>query len=384
MSRRPLSLKILHIASGDLWAGAEVQAYTQLSALQNLAARSETPAELHVAVVLLNDGELATRLRARGIDVHILPEDRLNGLQILLALRRLLLELRPDIVHTHRLKENILGALANRLAHNAPSLRTVHGASEHVPRGLRQLPKRLLHGLDRWAGAHLQQRAIAVSAELRDKLAGAFPRGHLLLIENGVDADGVRAQVQPAGYRGSAPAARHIGIVGRLVTVKRVDLFLEMAAHLRAQQPDIEWRFHVFGDGPLRTALEAQARHAGLTETTTFHGHRADIATCIAGLDALVMCSDHEGLPMTLLEAMALRTRIVAHAVGGMPDALAGYPAAKLVNGHHAAGYADAVSAILAAVPDTASMPQALPQRFSALGNALAVARVYADLALPN
>ena len=335
---------------------------------------------MRVAAALLNEGELAKRLRARGIDVHVFPENRLNGLQILLALRRLLLEWRPDIVHTHRLKENILGALANRLAHSAPSLRTVHGASEHVPRGLRQLPKRILHGLDRWTGNHLQQRVIAVSAELRSKLAASYAPGKLLLIENGVDADGVRAQAQPAAWRAAEPAARHIGIVGRLVPVKRVDIFLEMAAQLRAQRPECEWRFHVLGDGPLRNALQARARQLGLDAVATFHGHRSDIASCIGGLDALVVCSDHEGLPMTLLEAMALRARIVAHAVGGMPDALAGYATAKLVTDHEPAAYADAVSAVLAAGPDPASMAPALPERFSARSNALAVARVYAEI----
>src|SRR5277367_5793662 len=123
---RECGVRVLHIISGDLWAGAEAQAFTQLSALHE--------ANVTVAAALLNEGELAARLRARGVPVTVLDESRLSGTGILLALRRLMREWRPDIVHTHRTKENILGSLANRLAGNVPSVRTVHGASEDKSR----------------------------------------------------------------------------------------------------------------------------------------------------------------------------------------------------------------------------------------------------------
>lgn len=339
MSPHARPLKVLHILSGDLWAGAEVQAFNLLAALR----RTE---HVEVAAALLNDGELAARLRAIGVRTHVFDEARLNGLQILMALRTFMRDWRPDVVHTHRTKENVLGSLANRFSGAAPCLRTAHGAPEHAPRGLLQPHKKLFHLLDRWSGAYLQEATIAVTGDLAAKLRSRPNK--TVVIENGIDVHALAHVKQPAGFREQNPGATHVGIVGRLVPVKRVDLFLAMAALLRAREPERAWRFHVFGDGPLREPLGRLATEAGIDEVVTFHGHRADIAANIAGLDTLVMCSDHEGLPMTLLEAMTLGTPVVGHAVGGIAQLLDDDRCGWLVREHNAAGYARAVQAALA------------------------------------
>jgi glycosyltransferase involved in cell wall biosynthesis len=218
-------LKVLHVISGDLWAGAEVQAATLLAALRS---------DVSVAAALMNDGVLAAQLRSLNIPVNIFDESRLNGAQILLALRQLMLTWQPDVVHTHRTKENILGSLANRLAGNVPCVRTVHGASEDTSSGWRRQVKSGIAAADRWCGSHLQQRIVAVSPELATKLARRFAARQIVTIENGIDIATVRARVHPVEFRDSAPRALHVGISGRLVPVKRVDLFLECAALVRA------------------------------------------------------------------------------------------------------------------------------------------------------
>jgi L-malate glycosyltransferase len=334
LSRQSHPLKILHIASGDLWAGAEVQLYNLLCALRDNDG-------VTVAAALLNDGELAQRLREQGIEVHVFPESALGGLAILRGLRGLLRTWRPDIVHTHRHKENILGSLANLCAGRAPCVRTVHGAPESAPRGLlRRLPA----ALDRWCGRHLQQRSIAVTRELADKLAAHQPRARIAVIENGIDpmAVAAAAQAEPGLF---AQGRTHIGIAGRLARVKRVDLFLEMAALLRQREPEgpRRWQFHIFGDGPLRAELERQAQSLGLGGHVVFHGHRIDIAACIRGLDILVMCSDHEGLPMILLEAMSIGTTIVGNSTGGITELLDGGRNGWPVTDHSAPGYTHAI-----------------------------------------
>ncbi len=364
------ALRILHIMSGDLWAGAEVQACALISELARMP-------DTAVAAVVMNEGRLADKLVAVGIRVDVMNERKLGPLQIWLRLRRLLKSWRPDVIHTHREKENILGMLANRACRNVPSVRTMHGGNEHTGAvGWRGIRHALVRKLDRWCGRASQQRVIAVSRDLGIKLAQDFPADRIVLIENGVAAEAVRAARGVAEFRTAHPNSTHIGIVGRLVAVKRVDIFLETAAYLRRKCPERLWRFHVFGDGPERSDLEARSDRLRISDVITFHGHRPDIATCIGGLDALVICSDHEGMPMTALEAAALEVPTIAHAVGGLIDVV---PEAFLVARHESEGYGEA---ILRAIRDEGRTiartraTQALP-RFSAKGNAERVRALY-------
>jgi L-malate glycosyltransferase len=370
-------IEVLHIASGDRWAGAEVQLWTLV---RHLNRREDTRAR----VVLLNEGETAERLREAGVAVDILDESRLNGFQILLGLRRLIRRHRPDIIHTHGRKENVLGSLANATTLRVPSVRTVHGAPEHAPPWSRP-HKHLFRWLDWATGRYLQDRIIAVSHGLGEQLRRALPSNKVAVIENGVDIDTVRAHATTAAdFRLAQPAHKHIGIVGRLDPVKRVDIFLEMAADLLKRE--LPWRlaFHVFGNGPLRADLESIARHHQIDRMVTFHGHRTDVHTCISSLDVLIMCSDHEGMPMTILEALALGTPVIAHRIGGLLDVLCFAPQELLLDDQGPRAYADAVVNLLSSPQLTAELRdrgrQELEQRFHAALNAANMADCYAEL----
>jgi glycosyltransferase involved in cell wall biosynthesis len=365
-------MKILHVISGDLWAGAEMQAYTLMSSLRRLDG-------VEVAAAVMNEGELARRLRQADVAVTVFDESRLGARRIVAGLKELMSRWQPDVVHTHRTKENVLASIANRLARNVPSLRTAHGASEHAPRGLKsKLRHAVIGGLDSWCARYAQERIIAVSSELGKKLESIYPPEKIVVIVNGIDADAVLAQRQPAQFREREPGTTHVGIVGRLVTVKRVDLFLRTAALLQRDSPARQWRFHVFGDGPLRAELIVLAETLGLAGQVTFHGHRQDIVACMAGLDVIVMCSDHEGLPMTALEAVSLGVPMVAHAVGGLTDIL---PADSLVHQHDAEGYGAAVRRLLERGSGAAAqMQQRVLAEYSCARNAARTLRLYEEL----
>ena len=367
------ALRVLHVVSGDLWAGAEVQAFTLMSHLARLP-------QTEVAAVLMNPGTLADRLRSVGVPAFVLDEQKTRSVRIFARLRGVLRRWQPDIIHTHRQKENILGSLANRACRTVPSVRTVHGAPEQTVRaGLGAARSRLIHGLDRWCGRALQQRIIAVTQELGVRLREEFPSGKVTVIENGVDAGEVRRNVTAATFRVAAPEAIHVGVAGRLVEVKRVDLFLEAVALLPREHPGWEWRFHVFGEGPMRRDLEALSERLQLGAKVSFHGHREDIATCVAGLDVLVICSDHEGMPMISLEAAALGVPTVAHAVGGLVEVV---PEEFLVTQHDARGYTDG---ILRALREDARAIAArhaaqMLEQFSAQRNAERVRALYEEV----
>ena len=360
-------IRAMHILSGDLWAGAEVQAFTLL---QQLSANTQ------LYVVLLNDGELAKRLKKANIHTQIIPEADFNSLQILRELIRTIKKFQPDIIHTHRQKENILGSLANIASKplslkRARCLRTAHGAPEFIPSTKQQIQI----WLDRFVGRHLQHGIIAVSTELASKLAQQFAQHKIHTIPNGVDEGALRQQLQIAEFRRQALNIKHIGIIGRLEPVKRVDIFIDTAALFLNNHPSCPAQFHIIGQGKLRPSLEQQAQNLGISQYVHFHGQRTDIANCIASLDCIIMCSDHEGMPMLALEAMALGTPLLAHNTGGLRELLHDYPELQ-VNIHQAQAYSEQLLRVIQNPPAQLH----LPSQYRAETNALSTLSLYYKL----
>ncbi len=294
-----------------------------------------------VGVVVLNHGTLEQKLRDAGIDVVVLDETKLNGLRILINLVRVIRERRPDVIHTHRLKENILGSFAALAAGNIPSLRTVHARPRYRAPFL-HIPKRTVYFLNRVTGRFLQDRIISVSKELASILAKEFPRRRIRIIENGIDLDDVYRRAGSPGT-GRKNGAFRIGMVGRLVPVKRVDICITAVRYLLERDPDSDVVFYVIGEGPLRESLESLSHESGTDRNIHFLGHQDDILRHIQDLDALIMTSDYEGLPMVLLEAMALRVPIIAHRTGGIPGLLDQGACGILIDNQDPVAYARAV-----------------------------------------
>ena len=143
------------------------------------------------------------------------------------------------------------------------------------------------------------------------------------------------------------PGVFKIGLAGRLAPIKRVDIFIQTALYLIKNYPDMNVSFHVFGDGPIRRELEDLSQKSGADKIVSFEGHREDILTQLQQLDVLLMTSDHEGLPMILLEAMALEIPIIAHAVGGIPQLLDHGSCGILVYEQDAANYANEIHKLM-------------------------------------
>jgi glycosyltransferase involved in cell wall biosynthesis len=332
-------INVIHIASGDSWAGAEVQLYTLAKALYSFD-------DVSVRIILLNHGELESRLQAAGVSVTVLDETRLNGIQIFWRIRQLLKQWRPDIVHTHRLKENILGGLAARFAGNIPSLRTVHGAPEHWP-GWRKPHKKFIYGLNHKIGKYLQCKIVSVSDELAELLKFDFPSRAIEVIENGIDIEAMSPIAKDADPPVNPDTPAKVGIVGRLVPVKRVDLFIKLAGYMKQHYHERAVHFHIYGDGPLREELERLVAELDLEDCVTFEGHCNNIHQEMASLDALIIISDHEGLPMNLLEAMVLGIPVIAHSIGGIPKVLGYDKYGYLVNSQDIPDYGSRLIEVL-------------------------------------
>jgi sugar transferase (PEP-CTERM/EpsH1 system associated) len=235
-----------------------------------------------------------------------------NDPKLVLDLYRLMRRERPHVVHTHAWGTLLEGLLAARLA-KVPLV--VHG--EHGTLQLR--------GHQRW----IQRRAwsavdtvLAVSTRLAERMSAetGFPLPKIQTIRNGVDLSRF-GRVSRAAAReilGIAPGELVIGTMGRLVPVKDQASLMEAVSLLRQQ--GLTPTVIVAGEGPLRSDLEAQVRAGGLAAQVRFLGHRTDPETVMGALDVYVLSSVSEGLPNTVLEAMAAGVPVVVTRVGGADE----------------------------------------------------------------
>ena len=344
---------MLHVVSGDLWAGAEVQAYQLLR-----AARREHGVVLRA--VVLNPGILAERLGAEGVAVSVLDETRLGFGSLAREIRMLARAWQPNVVHTHRRKEHFLGAIAAHTC-GAGLVATIHGRNEFPHTGI-DLRRRALRMAERLLLSRVYHRLVAVSDDLVTTLPGA--EHHKVVIPNGVDV----AQVRDAS--GSAAAALtgrrsiNLGFLGRLAPVKQVDRMLHMMQRLESFQPG-RWALHIVGDGPLRGELGELTAALGLQQAVTFHGFLPNPLPLLAQMDLFLFASAHEGLPMTALEALALGVPIVSPPINSLERLIDEAAAGAVARSAHSEDLADAVLAMqLPPRVESALRPALLPERY--------------------
>jgi len=306
---------VLHIASGDLWAGAEVQLY-------NLVVELNKQADLKLLVILLNHGALEVKLQEKGVVVQVIDESRINAFSIVRELISIMREFHPDVVHTHRLKENILGSVAAKFGSSAISVRTVHGQGESTV-NLWNIYKCAYGIIDQFCGRWLQDRVITVSKPLAQLLAHNFPADNIVTIENGINIDELNSKSRESlsePLPGKLNSIK-VCIVCRLTPVKRLDVFLKVAKAVLDISPE-DYDFYIFGDGPLRDEVNSEILECGLVSCVHMMGFQENIPSCLGQMDILLITSDHEGLPMNLLESMALGVFVIAHSTGGITSVL--------------------------------------------------------------
>lgn len=304
-----MNARIVHILSSFGMGGQERVAFD--------LAVSQRRAGCQVTVLSLApppDGPLAAELRDAGIDAERVARPRPGVDPILIVrLARWLRSHRIELVHTHNRMALIYGAPAARLA-RAAVVHTKHGNN---PKG----GTRLIAGN---FAARFVAAFVAVSPE-----TAAFARKRrevderrLLVISNGIElgrfhpAPAARDRVR--GELGIPGDAWVFGTVGRIATEKNHALLVRAMAPLLGPGT----RLVIAGDGPLRSAVSELVTTLGAGAFVHLLGARRDVPDVLNALDAFVMSSDTEGLPLVVLEAMATGLPVLSTAVGGIPTVL--------------------------------------------------------------
>jgi len=307
------NIRVCHIAHGDLWAGAEVQLATLLAAL------ARKPG-YEFSAVLLNDGKLADALRNVGISVNILSEASFNSAQLLIRLVRYLKHHQPDIVHTHKYKDNILGSCAAALAGVHIVVRSVHGMTEPF-RGREYIKMGLYESLDKLMNKWKVSKIIAVSSDITSTLTKIYGPRKVVRIHNGINLQQIEVMQDRNKVRkrlGVGSDEYLVGTVGRLTPVKGHDIMMKTAHLLKKES--VNCKFLIVGDGPLMLTLKTLARTLGIEKEVILAGQRDDVYDLINAMDVFLLPSLHEGIPMVLLESLALGRPIIASRVGGVPE----------------------------------------------------------------
>lgn len=296
---------ILQIIGGGETGGSKSQLLALIGRLQE---------NYRVKLVCLLEGPVAQEARKLGYDVQVFPMKAIFDLRAIFWLKAFITREAIDLVHTHGVRANFCGRLAARWAGKA-IVTTVHSSTKH---DYVDSVKRYFYTTFDNLTLAMAHRLIAVSGALAQELhqRGAA-QDKVIIIPNGIELalfDSIYRQAeQPL-----AGTDAIVGTVGRLVGVKDQKTFLAAAAIVLEACP--KTKFYLVGDGPLREALELQAKELNLTEHVVFTGYRRDIPELMAKLDIFVLSSLMEGLPITLLEAMALGRPVVVTQVGGMPE----------------------------------------------------------------
>ena len=322
-------MRICHVISGDLWAGAEVMGLRLLTGL----AEKEG---IEVSAILLNEGRLAREIRNLGIPIDVVDETRLNFFQIHKRFHENLMRFQPDIVHTHRLKENILGYLSSRKAGRVISLiSTQHGLDEPQLR----LKWKLLSKANRYVLSRYFQNIVAVSEDIRSASSEkyGFPAVKLIVIHNGTEIP------EDINYdRGNRLFT--IGSAGRFFPVKDYPFFVEVAAEVNRSAKDV--RFELAGEGPELGNITERIYRYGLQDVFRIKGFMESMQEFYKGLDLYINTSLHEGFPMSVLEAMSHGLPVVAPKEGGIKEVVTDGLQGFLVEGRDPKRFAEKCLAI--------------------------------------
>lgn len=305
-------IRILHLVSSGGLFGAE-------RVIINLAKCTKEAVCYVGAVDNVHNPHLEVIAEAKSLGLYtaVFKSRGQLDLTTVFAIKKFLRQSKIDIIHTHNYKSDLLGFCASRLT-GTKWVGTNH--VWHSTDGKLKFYERLDAFFLKFA-----DKVTGVSQEIKnDLLLKGFKDQKVAVIDNGIQIEKFKNDV-PAGQLKRTLFNLNencfvLAIVGRLAKEKAHDIFFQAAKIVIEKYPDI--KFLVIGDGPLRGSLEIMSKELGLSKNVIFTGIRNDMAQVYAMCDLMVNASYIEGLPMTILEAMAAQVPIIATRVGAVPKVI--------------------------------------------------------------
>ncbi len=303
-------MKIFHILPTLVTAGAE----SFVVALANVQAEQHD-----VTILVLSEPTPEMFMKERiGPKVRLLCLDKKPGADLSLPFKllRLLAKEKPDIVNTHL--RSIYYTAPAQILLRIPSFHTIHNMAD---KEVGQSYRRLLNVLFNYFGF----TAVSISPRVLESTQALYGEQHRLLIDNGIDRPQLTDELETTRATIDAlkpsPNSRVLLNIGRVSKQKNQELLLRAVDALRHQGYDLV--LLILGDLHEETdRLQALRKELGLEKNVHFLGTRSNIADYLHCAEFFCLSSAHEGLPITLLEAICIGTPPICTPVGGIPDVI--------------------------------------------------------------
>jgi glycosyltransferase involved in cell wall biosynthesis len=327
---------VLHVIDSLDLGGAQV-------VLLNLIRHSNVQRYEIDAACLHGRGVYWRRLAAEGVRTHSLSFHHylptyVPGLLWLMMMRRY------DVVHAHLLASNVIAKPLAALCRVPVRINHDHCNDKSTD------PRKWAPAADKLTNRY-STHVIAVSESTRRYVVDVeeVPPERVTTIHNGVDITAFQPRPDQRGAaraKWNLPAdAFVVAGIGRLTYQKNFSLFLEVAAEVLRAHPQA-W-FVIAGTGEDEAALREQAHRLGIGERVRFLGYVAEMAKLYPAIDMLLLTSRYEGLPITILEAMAVGVPIVSSDLDGVQEILDDDGDAALVAPGDAAAFATRIGALI-------------------------------------
>ena len=305
---KPRRIKVLHLVTSLEVGGAQ---HGMLLGLP----RFDSDQYEHIVCSIMDRMQMASQFREAGIEVRSLGLSRKTDIGVVLRLRALLKEMRPDVLHTYLLHGNILGRLIGRLV----GVPVIIGSERTIGQARKwgRLATRLTNPLTDAVEVNSEIGGRAIERDL------GVPSEKIELVRSGLDLSVFSSANRRDELRSEfgVTADQHLIVyMGRLRTVKGVEFGIRAFATALEQLPNI--RMVLAGEGDQRNFLGSLVSELGISEQVEFLGVRNDVPELLGAADSVLMPSLTEGFPRTAIEAMAAGKPVIATNVGGTPEAV--------------------------------------------------------------